>query len=169
MIHRTWARSRTDAEGQGEGCLRRAYGERVTFLAVVWESLVCQFKQKHGVATDEKTKLPLIRGSMLPSQSYVESFEEKLHDRRLQAVTLAHVISLQINRRPEQPKHMAITLDSNLTIQTRKRHISSMPTSIDQLTQKCSDMTHPWFLAAMRQPSWALYADFHLFHCLIFP
>ena len=71
-----------------------AHGESVTFLHEDWESLVDHFMQKHGVTVDEK-KTRSIHDSMLPSHSYFDSVEERLHDGRLKAETLAHDVSLQ--------------------------------------------------------------------------
>ena len=54
---------------------------------------------------------------------------------------------------PEQPKQLHLTLDANLTVQTRRRYLSCMPTTIEDLRRKYWVMTHMWQLAKMRQPS----------------
>ena len=124
-VHKAWSRATVDVKLKVDAA-SRARSERVTFLAADLESLISQFKQVHSVAIDE-TKLPKLHDSMLPSQPYSESFQERLHCGRLEAETLAHVVFLrkeesQINMQPDQPKQLGITLDSNVTIQTRKRY-----------------------------------------------
>ena len=61
--------------------------------------------------------------------------------------------------KPEQPKQLHLTLDANLTVQTRRRFLSSMPRTVEDLRRKYWVMTHMWLLAKMRQPSRAMYAD----------
>ena len=52
-----------------------------------------------------------------------------------------------------QPKQLHLTLDANLTVQTRRRYVSSMPSSIEELRKK------NWLLAKMRQPNRPMFAD----------
>ena len=47
--------------------------------------------------------------------------------------------------KPEQPRQLHLTLDANLTVQTRRRYLSSMPSSIEEVRKKC-------WVAKMRQP-----------------
>ena len=146
--------------GDGGGCCL-TYA-RVTFLAADWESLVSRFISKHGVAIDE-IKLPSIHDPTMPSQLF-ERFEERLHDDRLNAETLALVVSLQeeemqINKNPQQPKQLDITVDADLTIQTRKYYMSSMPSGIEELRKRYSVMKHLCLLDQMRQSSRAPFSD----------
>ena len=53
-IHKAWSVSRIDIEVKLKvDAVARAHGERVTLLAVDWESLVTQCKSKHGIAIDQ--------------------------------------------------------------------------------------------------------------------
>ena len=61
--------------------------------------------------------------------------------------------------KPEQPNQLHLTLDANLRVQTRRRYLSSMPRTVEELRKKYWVMTHMWLLAKMRQPSRAMYAD----------
>ena len=53
----------------------------------------------------------------------------------------------------------AAWLDSTLTIQTRRRFMSTMPASSEELRDKYAVMANMWLLAAMRPPGRALYQD----------
>ena len=121
-----------------------------------------QFNSKHGVAIDD-VKLPSIHDPTMPSQLF-ERFEERLHDDRLKAETRTLVVSLQeeemqINKNPHQPKQLDITVDSDLTIQTRKHCMSSMSSGIEELQKRYNEMTHLCLLEQMRQSSRAPFAD----------
>ena len=77
----------------------------------------------------------------LPAQCHFEAFEEKINEGRLRAETLAQVISLeeeeaQERSKPEHPKQLHLTLEAHLTLQTRRRFISSMPKTVEQLRTK---------------------------------
>ena len=57
----------------------------MVMLSADWLGLIDQFKAKYGTYHHDQ---------QLPSQSYYESFEEKIADGQLSAGTLAHVVSL---------------------------------------------------------------------------
>ena len=132
----------------------RAHGAPVGMLEPDWASLMDAFKNKFG------SHIP---PSALPAQSYFESFEEMLANGTLKAVTLAHVVSakeqeLQNEARPEPSDGMH--LDSTLTIQTKCRYMSTMPTTTEDLRQaEDRIMRHCWLLAQMRQPARHLISD----------
>ena len=133
----------------------KAHGETITMPSSDWMSLIDQFRAKYGAHIHE---------SCLPAQSYYEAFEEKLADGQLGAETLAQVISFaeeehQRAQKPEPSRHLGLHLDSTLTIQTRRRYISSAPTSTEELRDKYVIMSNMWLLAQMRQPGRHLYAD----------
>ena len=65
----------------------------------------------------------------------------------------------QERTKPEQPKQLHVTLDANLSVQTRRRYLSSMTATIEDLRRKYWVMTHMWQLATMRQPSRPMYTD----------
>ena len=65
----------------------------------------------------------------------------------------------QERSKSEQPKQLHLTLDANFTVQTRRRYLSSMPSSIEELRKKYWDMTHVRLLAKMRQPNKPMFAD----------
>ena len=78
--------------------------------------------------------------------------------------TLAQVISLaeenkQRALKPKVSRQMGLHLDNTLTIQTRRRFVSSMPATIEELRDKYQVMSHMWLLAQMRQPTRPLHAD----------
>ena len=54
---------------------------------------------------------------------------------------------------------MGLHQDNTLTIQTKRRFISSMPNTIEELRNKYQVMTHMWLLAQMRQPTRPVYSD----------
>ena len=97
-------------------------------LAEDWTSLLTSFRGKFGKhSPDEK----------LPSQSYYESFSEKLAIGALKAEPLSTVVSLseeelQEKNKPDTSKQYNVSLDSKLTIATKKKLISSEP--VDEKT-----------------------------------
>ena len=84
--------------------------------------------------------------------------KKKLADGPLYPETLAKVTSLaeeskQKALKPEVSRKMGLHLNNTVTIQTKRRFLSSMPSTIEDLRNKCQVMTHKWFLAQMRQPT----------------
>ena len=84
-------------------------------------TILTEFKKKYGnrIADDR-----------LPFQSMFEHFSKKL---ALKAEPLSHVVSLfeeeqQELKRPETARQCNFKLDSELTITTKRRYISSGPT-----------------------------------------
>ena len=82
----------------------------------------------------------------------------------LKAVTLAHVVSAkgqedQDEARPEPSRQMGMHLDSTLTVQTKRRHMASMPTSTEGLRLKYRVFSNCWFLEQMRQPARHLFSN----------
>ena len=63
---------------------------------------------------------------------------------------------------------MEMHLDSTLTIQTKRRHMSSMPTTTEGLRQKYRIMSNCWLLAQMRQPARHLFSDLTVLTCPTF-
>ena len=132
-----------------------AHGEPITTLTCDWISLMNQFKQKYG---------PHIRETRLPGQTYFEAYEEKLADGLLYPETPAQVISLaeenkQKALKPEVSRQMGLHLDNTLTIQTKRRFLSSMPATIEERRNKYQVVSHLWLLAQLRQPTRPLHAD----------
>ena len=144
-VHKAWSRARVDAEVKLKvDAVSWALGERVTFLSADWQSLVSQFKQVHGVAIDE-TKLPSIHDSM--AVSVVLRKLRRTTPRRpaegrdpCPCCVPARKES-KINKHLDQPKQLGITFDSNLTIQIRKRCMSTMPPNIEELRKNESFST----------------------------
>ena len=128
----------------------RAHGLPIQYLVKDWASMWFQFKTQHGLNIHEVK---------LPSKSYCESLEERLHNGVIEAETLAHAVSLEEEReqmasKPEPPTQMGLHLDSTLTLQTKKRYLSGMLTRT-----KYRVMTNLWLLAQLRQPGRQLHAD----------
>ena len=116
------------------------------------------FKKKYG------SHLPT---SSLPAKSSIESFGEMIWKGTLKAVTLAHVVSAkdqdqQEEARPEPSRQMDMHLGSTVTILTKRRYISTMPTSTEDLRQKYRIMSNCWLLAQMWQPARHLFSDLTL-------
>ena len=133
----------------------KAHGEPIQMLTADWLGLVDQFKTKYGTH---------LHDSLLPAQSYFGSFEEKLADGQLSAETLSHVISLheedrQRAQRPEASRQLGVHLDSTLTVETRRKYMSTMPLNSEELRDKYAVMTNMWILAQMRQPGRTMYQD----------
>ena len=134
----------------------RSHGEPVSMLCADWEALMLTFNTKFG------SHLP---DTVLPAQSYFEGFEERLANGQLRAELLTQVVSVreqeeQESRKPDSQRHMSLHLDGQLTIQTKRRYLSSMPANPEELRVKYKIMTHCCLLAQMRQPGRHLYADF---------
>ena len=133
----------------------RAHGVPTTMLEPDWASFMDSFKIKFGSH---------ISSSSPPAQSFSESSEEMLANGTMKAVTLAHVVSAkeqedQEDARPEPSGRMGMRLDCTLTIQTRRRYMSSTPTATEGLRQKYIIMSNCWLLAQMRQPARHLFSD----------
>ena len=122
--------------------VHKAHREPISMITADWISLIRTFKANP---------------SRLPAQTYVEGFEERLTDGTMIAEPLSHVISLaeekeQKERPPEGARQMGIHLDSTLTIQTRRRFVSTPPANMEE-------HPHKRLLAQMREPRRRLYAE----------
>ena len=123
----------------------RAHGETVSMLAPGWISLLAAFKQKY----EEH-----LHDTVLPAQSYFESFEEKLSDGHLKAETLAQ------NKSPKRENHsVSLHLDGQLTIQTKRRFMSNMPSNPEELRLKYKVLSNCWLMGQLRQPGRHLFSD----------
>ena len=94
----------------------RAHGEPVSYVPSEWVKILKTFKDRFGQRIPE---------DYLPAQCYFEAFEEKINEGRLRSETLAKVISLEEEEAPERsnpehPKQLYLTLEANLTLQTRR-------------------------------------------------
>ena len=133
----------------------RAHRQPIQYLTADWASMIIQFKQHYGMN---------IHDAKLPAQSYFESFEERLHNGVIEAETLGHVVSLeeervQIASKPELTTQVEMHLDSTLTLQTKKRYVSRVPTDPESFRTKYRVMANLWLLAQLRQLGRQLYAD----------
>ena len=134
----------------------RSHGKPLSMLCADWEALRLTFKTKF---------VTHLHDTVLPAQSYFEGFEERLANGQLRAEQLAQVVSVreqeeQGSKKPDAQRHMSLHLDGQLTIQTKRRFLSSMPANPEELRVKYKIMTHCWLLAQMRQPGRHLYSDF---------
>ena len=98
-------------------------------LEIDWASLMDALKKKYGSH---------ILASTPPTQSHPESSEETIPNDTLKAVTLGHAVSAkeqeqQEEAKPELQRQMGMPVDSTLTIQTKRRYMSTMPTSTEDL------------------------------------
>ena len=78
--------------------------------------------------------------------------------------TLAQVASLTEEHRQKQSKsegnrQLGLNLHNSLTIQFKRRYISTMSSTIEVLWDKYEVMTHMWLLTQMRQLGRPLYVD----------
>ena len=62
-------------------------------------------------------------------------------------------------KRPDQARQVGIHLDSTLTIQSRRRFVSSPPTNTEELRTEYKIMTNLWLFTQMRERGRRLYAD----------
>ena len=156
-IIKAWSNAKVHSDTKLKiDAVARSHGEPVSMLCADWESLMVTFKNKYGTH---------LHDTVLPSQSYYEAFEERLANGQFRAEPLNHVVSVheqedQESKKPETQRHMSLHLDGQLTIQTKRRFTSSMPTNPEELRQKYKIMTHCWLLAQMRQPGRHLFSDF---------
>ena len=154
LVAWTSARIQQDAKRQVDA-VQRAHGEPVVMLETDWLGLMDQFKAKFGERIHDQS---------VPSQSCYESFEEKILDGQLSAETLTHVVSLfeediQKASRPEPSRQLGLNLDATLTIQTRRRYVSTLClTGSEELRDNYRVMANMWLLAQF-QPGRALFAD----------
>ena len=65
----------------------------------------------------------------------------------------------QIASKPEPPFYVGMHLDLTLSLQTKKRYVSTMPTNTESSRTMYRIMTTLWLLAQLRQPGRPLYAD----------
>ena len=121
----------------------------------IWTSLNREFKVQRRQLEDEE----------LSAQSCHEAFEEGFHDGTLEAMTLAHVVSLadenkQRASRPEPAKKRGLRLHSTVRVHTWRRHMATTPqnTKIPQ-SQIFDVLTNLWLLAQSRQPGRKLFSD----------
>ena len=61
--------------------------------------------------------------------------------------------------KPEISRQFGLHLDSSLTVQTKRRYVSKMPTNVEELRAKYAVMRNMWLLAQMRQPGTHLFCD----------
>ena len=120
-----------------------------------WTSSLRTFKAKY---------VNNIHPSRLPAQSHFEAFEQRLTDGTMTAELLSHVLFVaeekeHKEKRPDRARQVGIHLDSTLTIQTRRRFVSSPPNNTEELRTRYKTTTNLWFLAQMREPGRRLYAD----------
>ena len=89
-IHSAWLAAKVDLEVKTRvDAVARAHGQPIQYLTKDWASMLFQFKTQYGLNIHE---------AKLPSQSYHESFEERLHNGVIEAETLAHVVSSEEDR-----------------------------------------------------------------------
>ena len=149
----SWKESRLQSDTKAKvDAVARAHGEPVSYLPSEWVKMLKTFKDRYGQRIPEY---------YLPARCYFEAFEERINEGRLRAETLAQVVSLeeeeaQERSKPEDPKQLHLTLEANLTPQTRRRYISSVPKIVEQLRTKYQVQSNVWLLAKLRQPGRAL-------------
>ena len=128
----------------------RAHGESVSMLSADWNQLLAAFKQKHGQH---------LHDTVLPAQSFAEAFEEMLSDGNLRAESLNQVVSVaeqeeQEQKKAEPQRHMSLHLDGQLSIQTERRFVSSVPTTPEQLRFNLGGICFPTWTATRSPTSW---------------
>ena len=106
-----------------------------------------------------------LHDTALPAQSNFEGFEERLASGQLRAEQLTQVVSVreqeeQESKKPDVQRHMTRHLDGQLTIQTKRRFLSSMPANPGESRVKYNIMTHCWLFAQILQPGRHLHSDF---------
>ena len=137
------------------GSVARAHGESVSMLSADWNQLLAAFKQKYGEH---------LHDTVLQPQSYLKAFEEKLSDGNLRADSLNQVLSVaqqeeQEYKKAEPQRRMSLHLDGQLSIQTKRRFVSSAPTTPEPLRLKYKVLANCWLMGQMRQPGRHLFSD----------
>ena len=94
----------------------------------------------------------VVRCAVQHLRSFSEAFLKKLGKGQLSPETLTHVVSHQEEDHQhslalEPSRHLRVHLDSTLTIQTRRRYMSKVPASIEELRWKYEVIEHMWLLA----------------------
>ena len=152
-----WKQARLASEAKQQvDAVAKAHGVPTTLLPEDWTSMMLAFRNKFGKHTpDEK----------LPAQSCYEAFADKLAIGALKAEPLAMVVSAfdeeqQEKNKPEPERQYGLSLDSKLTITTKKRIVSSEPVNEKDLRDKYAIMTNMWLLGQMKQPGRSIYRDF---------
>ena len=144
-ISKAWSSAKIAAETKEKiDAVRRAHGEPVQMLEGDWVSLIRAFKVKFGKTFTH------------PGYRLKATTNHPRKNFRIllgRAEPLTHVVSLQEEERqkalrPEPARSVGIHLDSSLSIQTQRRFMSSVPTTIEDLRSQ-----------QMRQPSRHLYRD----------
>ena len=97
--------------------------------------------------------------------AFTELLRRFRRDGQLRAETLTEVVSVreqddQESKKPDTQRHVSLHLDSQLTTQTKRCFLSTMPSNPEELRVKFKIMSNFWLLAQMRQPGTHLYADF---------
>ena len=77
---------------------------------------------------------------------------------------LAHIVSLakeqkQEELKPDQTRQCGINFDSKLTVTIKRRHVSSVPSNIEQLRCKYAGLSNLWLSVKVRQPGRSMYSD----------
>ena len=116
-----------------------------------WNTLLAAFKAKCGKHIHEFE---------LTSQSFFAAAKKNWLMACSQFETLSQMFSVadeskETARKPEQSRHLGLNLDSTLSVQTRRRFITSSPTTIEDLRTECN----LWLLAQVRQPGRHLYCN----------
>ena len=125
----------------------RAHGEPVSRLPGDWEAVEA-FQKKYGRDIPE---------DRLPSQSYFESFEEKLNGNRLKPETLSQVVSQeeeeeQEAKKPDHARHSGVTLDAKVHVQTRRK-CTSTNACIYGWWRRCASLVGSSFQTSHPTPS----------------
>ena len=89
--------------------------------------------------------------TVLPAQSDFEAFEEKLSDGNLRAESPNQVVSVaeqeeQESKKAEPQRHMSLHLDGQLSIQTKRRFVSTSPATPEQLRLKYKVLANCWLM-----------------------
>ena len=151
-----WKQARLASEAkQHVDAVAKAHRVPSSFLPEDWTSMMLAFRNKFGKhIPDEK----------LPAQSNYEAFADKLAIGALKAEPMAMVVSAfdkeqQEKNKPEPVRQYGLSLDSKLTLTTKKRIVSSEPANEKDLRDKYAIMTNMWLLGQMKQPGRSIYRD----------
>ena len=135
-LHKAWAKAKVHTEvKQKADAVNGVYVQRVTMMDSDWN-----FKGKFGKTTHD---------AKLLAQSFYEGFEK----RSLKTACWRTRQRRNVNKRgtPETSRQLGLNLDTSLTIQTQKRHMS--------MEREELRVSSCWLLTQMRQPGRLLLSD----------
>ena len=127
LIRNAWGRTRAQIEVKERvDAVAKAHGEPVTMLTKDRDSLIKQFKQLHSTHLTDSG----------PGTSTLRNVRTKATGRKVGGGGTAIAVEVRAFR------HMGLHLGSSLTMETKRKYVSMMPSDIEDLRKKYRVMTN---------------------------